>query len=143
MLTMKGTKVQQSAPPENEKTGFGLSIPHQHAAPAVSSELLTYHLEAEKRLTRRLDIHVVPIIGLLYMINFIDRANLGNARIQGLEDDLHMSGHDYNIAAFIFFIPYILCQLPSNLILRKVAPSTWLSGLMTGWGEQKPRLLST
>lgn len=45
-----------------------------------------------------------------------------------------MAGNDYNIALFIFFIPYILCEVPSNLILKKVAPSTWLSAIMLGWG---------
>jgi len=59
---------------------------------------------------------------------------IGNARIQGLENDLGMSGNDYNIALFIFFVPYILCEVPSNLILKNVAPSTWLSAIMLAWG---------
>lgn len=43
--------------------------------------------------------------------------------------------HRYNIALFIFFIPYILLEVPSNLILKKMAPSTWLSLIMVLWGE--------
>ncbi|KAK5148153.1 hypothetical protein LTR04_000703, partial [Oleoguttula sp. CCFEE 6159] len=43
-------------------------------------------------------------------------------------------GQDYNIALFIFFIPYILFEVPSNIIIKKVAPSTWLSLIMTLWG---------
>lgn len=89
---------------------------------------------AEKRLLRKLDLHVLPMISFLYMLAFVDRINIGNARIQGLEKDLHMSGQDYNIALFVFFIPYILLEVPSNIILRKVAPSTWLSLLMFIWG---------
>lgn len=89
---------------------------------------------AEKRLLRKLDLHVLPMISFLYMLAFVDRINIGNARIQGLEKDLHMSGQDYNIALFVFFIPYILLEVPSNIILRKVAPSTWLSVLMFSWG---------
>lgn len=45
-----------------------------------------------------------------------------------------MSGTDYNIALFIFFIPYILLEVPSNLILKKVRPSIFLSSIMLGWG---------
>ncbi|KAL1862342.1 hypothetical protein Plec18170_001168 [Paecilomyces lecythidis] len=45
-----------------------------------------------------------------------------------------MVGNDYNVALFVFFIPYILCEVPSNLILKKVAPSTWLSAIMFAWG---------
>ncbi len=90
---------------------------------------------AEKRLLWKLDLHVLPMISVLYMLSFIDRINIGNARIQGLEADLGMSGRDYNIALFVFFVPYILLEVPSNIILKKVAPSTWLSGLMICWGE--------
>lgn len=60
--------------------------------------------------------------------------------------DLDMEGSKagrYNIALFIFFIPYILFEVPSNLILKKLAPSTWLSLIMVLWGEtaQESRLL--
>ncbi|MCJ1314268.1 hypothetical protein MMC25_007948 [Agyrium rufum] len=90
--------------------------------------------QAERRLLRKLDLHVLPMISLLYMLAFIDRINIGNARIQGLEKDLHMVGNDYNIALQIFFVPYILLEVPSNIILKKVAPSTWLSLIMFAWG---------
>ncbi|EER28038.1 hypothetical protein D8B26_006687 [Coccidioides posadasii str. Silveira] len=89
---------------------------------------------AEKALLWKCDIWVVPILFLLFLLSFIDRINIGNARLQGLERDLNMEGHDYNIALFIFFIPYILLEVPSNLILKKVAPSTWLSGIIAAWG---------
>ncbi len=89
---------------------------------------------AEKRLLLKLDLHVLPMISLLYMLAFVDRINIGNARIQGLEKDLHMKGQDYNIALFVFFIPYILLEVPSNLLLKKIAPSTWLSFIMVCWG---------
>ena len=92
---------------------------------------------AEKRLIRKCDLHVVPVISLLYMLAFIDRINIGNARIQGLEQDLHMEGSDYNVALFVFFIPYILFEVPSNIIIRKLAPSTWLSLIMFCWGESR------
>ncbi|KAF7594720.1 hypothetical protein BBP40_008613 [Aspergillus hancockii] len=90
--------------------------------------------EAEKRLLRKCDLHVVPILTLLFMFAFLDRINIGNARLMGLEADLGMSGHQYNIALFVFFIPYILFEVPSNMILKKVKPSWWLSGIMFSWG---------
>lgn len=45
-------------------------------------------------------------------------------------EDLNMTGHDYNVALFVFFIPYILFEVPSNIIIKRVAPSTWLSIIM-------------
>lgn len=89
---------------------------------------------AEKKLIRKCDLHVIPPITLLFTLSFLDRINIGNARIQGLEKDLDMKGNDFNIALLLFFVPYILLEVPSNYLLRKIAPSTWLSGLMFCWG---------
>lgn len=58
----------------------------------------------------------------------------GNAKIQGMIEDLDMTGHDYNMALFIFFIPYIIFEVPSNIIIKRIAPSTWLSIIMVLWG---------
>lgn len=51
-------------------------------------------------------------------------------RIQGLEKDLNMKGNQYNIALFVFFITYILYEVPSNFILKHVRPSIWLSSMI-------------
>ncbi|KAL4874927.1 major facilitator superfamily domain-containing protein [Aspergillus karnatakaensis] len=90
--------------------------------------------KAERRVLRKCDLHVVPVLMLLYLLAFLDRINIGNARLQGLERDLGMEGNDYNLALFIFFIPYILCEIPCNLIMKRLAPSTWLSSIMAFWG---------
>lgn len=89
---------------------------------------------AEKHLLWKLDIHVLPILMVLFLLAFLDRINIGNARLQGLEDDLNMAGNDFNIALFIFFIPYVLPEVPSNLLLKRFAPSWWISGIMFCWG---------
>lgn len=60
--------------------------------------------------------------------------NIGNARIEGLEEDLKMKGTDYNVALLIIFVPFILCETPSNMILRNVRPRIWLSFLLAGCG---------
>ena len=57
---------------------------------------------AEKRLLWKVDLHLIPILFLLYMCSFVDRINIGNAKIQGLEKDLNMKGEDYNIALFMW-----------------------------------------
>lgn len=93
---------------------------------------------SDKRLLRRLDRRVIPPLFILYFMSFLDRSNIGNAKIQGIETSLGMEGQDYGIALFVFFITYILCEVPSNLILKKVAPSTWLSVISTCWGMSLP-----
>ncbi|KAJ4290918.1 hypothetical protein N0V90_010114 [Kalmusia sp. IMI 367209] len=61
---------------------------------------------AEKKLLRKCDIRVLPPLFMLFLLAFLDRTNIGNAKIQGMTKDLNMVGADYNIALFVFFIPY-------------------------------------
>ncbi|KAI1629555.1 retrograde regulation protein 2 [Exophiala viscosa] len=88
----------------------------------------------EKKLLRKTDLNLIPITFMLFLCAFIDRINIGNARIQGLEKDLDMHGSDYNIALFMFFIPYILLEVPCNLILKRVRPSIFIPTIMALWG---------
>jgi hypothetical protein len=60
---------------------------------------------AEKKLLWKVDCHVVPPLLILFLLAFLDRVNIGNAKIQGMTKELHMVGQDYSIALFIFFIP--------------------------------------
>jgi len=72
---------------------------------------------------------------VLYLISFIDRANIGNAKIEGLLPDLNMTGTQYNIALAIFFIPYTLAEVPSNAILNLFdRPSIFMGAIITAWG---------
>jgi hypothetical protein len=61
----------------------------------------------EKKLLWKVDLHVVPPLLILFLLAFLDRVNIGNAKIQGMTKELHMVGQDYSIALFIFFIPYV------------------------------------
>ena len=59
----------------------------------------------------------------------------GNAKIEGLEKSLGMTGSDYNVAVAFFFIPYILCEVPSNMILAKFKrPSHYVGIIVVSWG---------
>ncbi|KAK8041695.1 major facilitator superfamily domain-containing protein [Apiospora rasikravindrae] len=90
---------------------------------------------AERRLLRKIDLTVYPILFVVYMMSFLDRINISNAKIQGMAADLDLlEGNRFNIALFIYFIPYILLEVPSNMVIRKVRPSWYLSGLMACWG---------
>ncbi|KAI9368992.1 major facilitator superfamily domain-containing protein [Aspergillus egyptiacus] len=120
-------------PPDLEK-----DIPaHLETLPNLkpsTTSLSTVDPSLEKKVLRKCDLHVVPILTVLFLFAFLDRINIGNARILGLEEDLGMEGRQYNIALFVFFILYILLEVPSNMLLKRIRPSTWLSGIMAGWG---------
>lgn len=62
-------------------------------------------IAAGKKLLWKVDVHVVPPLSILFLLAFLDRVNIGNAKIQGMTKELNMHGQDYSIALFIFFIP--------------------------------------
>lgn len=65
---------------------------------------------------------------------FIDRSNAGNAKIDGLTTDLHLDGNKFNIALVVFYIPYILVDVPANWLVKRVKANIFLPTLITGWG---------
>lgn len=89
----------------------------------------------ERKLVRKLDLHIVPVVMLLYTLSFLDRVNIGNARLYGLTEDLGLDSTQYQVAVSILFVTYILSELPSNLIIKHyVTPSHWISFIATSWG---------
>ncbi|PQE28879.1 high-affinity nicotinic acid transporter protein [Rutstroemia sp. NJR-2017a BBW] len=88
---------------------------------------------ATKKLIRKLDLRLIPILAVLFLLCFLDRSNIGNARLQGLEKDLHMAGLDYNIALAVFFPCYIVVGIPSNMMMNRCRPNVWLTVLVLSW----------
>ncbi|GBF63287.1 MFS transporter [Trichophyton mentagrophytes] len=90
----------------------------------------------EKQLIRRIDWRLLPIIGAMYAISLIDRTNISSARIAGLDKELKLYiDSRYSVVLLVFFIPYFIFELPSNLLLRKVGSATWLAGISLAWGS--------
>lgn len=100
-----------------------------------SPELIDKAKASERKLIMTIDWHLLPILFLLLMAAFLDRINIGNARIMGLEKGLHMKGNNFNVALLVSFVPYVLLEVLSNLLTKKVRPSMSLSGLILGWGR--------
>ncbi|CAI7647949.1 unnamed protein product [Penicillium bialowiezense] len=88
----------------------------------------------EAAVLRKMDIRLIPMLSMLYLLAFLDRGNIGNAKIEGLVDDLHMTGPQYNWTLTVFFFTYCVFELPSNLLLKKLRPSRWLPLIMVAWG---------
>ncbi|KAL2216798.1 putative MFS transporter [Thermoascus aurantiacus ATCC 26904] len=88
----------------------------------------------ERNLILKIDLRVIPCPTILFLLCFLDRTNIGNASIYGLREELHMSDLDYSTALTMFYIPYILFEIPSNILLKKLSPHVWLSICMFGFG---------
>ncbi|TPX16214.1 uncharacterized protein E0L32_004209 [Thyridium curvatum] len=99
------------------------------------------HLD-EKKILRKarlpnsyaMDIRLIPMLAVLYLLSFLDRGNIGNAKIEGLQEDLGMQPAQYNWCLTVFFFTYAAFEVPSNLLLKKLRPSRWLPFIMVAWG---------
>ncbi|OQN95807.1 hypothetical protein B0A48_18092 [Cryoendolithus antarcticus] len=100
-----------------------------HAATdRYGNALVHFDPVAERKLRLKIDLMIVPTVALLYLFCFIDRANIGNAKLAGLEKELHMAGYDYNIVLSCFYISYILFEIPANMLCKKIGPGWFIPG---------------
>lgn len=68
------------------------------------------------------------------VLAFLDRVNIANANIFGMSEELNLIDDRYNVAVVIFFVPYCLLEIPSNILLKKFKPHVWLGLNMFGFG---------
>ncbi|CAG8723515.1 25487_t:CDS:2 [Gigaspora margarita] len=100
-----------------------------------SSNFLT-NIESseEKRLLKKIDLRIIPLVTVLYTLSFLDRVNIGNAKLANFERDINLTNDEYDWALGIFFLGYVIFDVPSNIALIKIKPSVWISTLMVVWG---------
>ncbi|KAJ1737167.1 hypothetical protein LPJ72_000743 [Coemansia sp. Benny D160-2] len=87
-----------------------------------------------RRLKLKLDLRLVPYLALLYLFNALDRGNIGNARLAGLEEGTHLKGNDFYNALSFFYFGYTISQIPNMFILKKVTPAVLVGVTMILWG---------
>ncbi|OJI99433.1 hypothetical protein ASPVEDRAFT_60462 [Aspergillus versicolor CBS 583.65] len=86
--------------------------------------------DAVIKLVRKVDLHVLPQLIIIYLMSYIDRTNVGNARLFGVEPDLGLSSQQWNTCLSIFFVTYALGGVPSNIALKRFGPKIWLPALL-------------
>lgn len=115
--------------------------------PAIANVSEEEYRQIERRLVRRIDMRLMPMVILIYLLNYIDRnaiasakyapwfIYLANVRLAGIVEDLNLHGNAYQTAVSILFVGYITMQIPSNLLLDRIGrPSLYLPGCMICWG---------
>ncbi|KAH8681725.1 putative MFS transporter [Xylariales sp. PMI_506] len=107
---------------EAEKGEVGGTFDHDH------------DVHMTRKVLWKLDTHILPVLALLFLCSFLDRTNVGNARLYNLETDLGMTDHQYDIGLAVFYATYIASEVPSNLVLKRMTPSVWLPFLTFAWG---------
>ena len=85
-------------------------------------------------LLKKLDLCILPLLGVIYFTNSLDRANLGNAKTDGIEDDLKMTKNQYSLVLILFYIPYGTMNIPATVLAKRFNPTIVIPLLMFGWG---------
>lgn len=98
--------------------------------PTVAAEA---DLTRENAVFRKVVRRIVPFLVLAYVVSYLDRVNVGFAKLQ-MSADLGFSEASYGLGAGLFFIGYFLFEVPSNLLLQRVGARTWIARIMISWG---------
>ncbi|KAF7365197.1 MFS general substrate transporter [Mycena venus] len=112
-----------------------MTTSHDEKLASESQEALDqFDSPEDKKLVRKIDFRLIPILTLLYLLSFLDRTNVGNAKLLGLTTDLHVAAPQYNTALALYFVAYVLFEVPANIILKRFNPQFWLPTLTLVWG---------
>lgn len=99
----------------------------------TTTTTLVLDRQLEKQVVRKLDRHLAPLFAALYFVAYLDRSNIGNASVAGLNDDLGLSGAQYSTAVSVFFGTYVPLELPAVLLAQRVGPHRAIAGMCLGW----------
>ncbi|RMZ78830.1 hypothetical protein DV738_g3599, partial [Chaetothyriales sp. CBS 135597] len=117
-----------------EKTLHDGALEGQLATDIYGNAIIEIDKNSERRLRRKIDLYTVPTVALLYLFCFIDRANIGNARLANFEKDLGLKGYDYNVVLSVFYISYILFELPATMFCKWMGPGWFIPATTLGFG---------
>ncbi|KAI9842448.1 MAG: hypothetical protein M1837_007117 [Sclerophora amabilis] len=121
-LGEKGEDVEQSVP---------YNLPPDPDAGLSAEE----RARIDRRLLWKLDLRLIPWLCVLYLASFLDRTNIGNAKILTLTQDLNMpSDGQYSAVLSIFFVSYSLAEPLTNVLLKRLRPSIFIPAIMILWG---------
>ncbi|KAK0758742.1 hypothetical protein N5P37_008225 [Trichoderma harzianum] len=90
--------------------------------------------ELSRRVNRKMDFAMLPLLSLVYLFNGLDKGNIGNAETQGFTKAIGAEPADLNLAVSLFFITFVLFQPPSAAMGRWVGPQNWIPFLAFSWG---------
>jgi sugar phosphate permease len=97
-------------------------------------EYAAVHAQNEpEKIYKKVSLRIIPFLFLCYVVAYLDRTNLGFAKLQ-MQSALHFNSTVYGLGAGIFFLGYALCEVPSNLILKRIGTTKTLTRILILWG---------
>lgn len=150
------------------------SLEAKHFETGVETDDVPRYDQGEQsKILRKVDYRLLPMLALLYLLSFLDRGNLGNAKVSPRKryvgvladnsgrwyerrprthwysiqpgSDCRCTGHRCIVltnAFQMFFIPYAIFEIPSNIVLKMLRPSIWMAILVISWGTVRRRCLT-
>ncbi|KAK9704497.1 hypothetical protein K7432_010157 [Basidiobolus ranarum] len=95
---------------------------------------ITWAAEEEEKLVRKVDIRIMTWIGLMFFFLQLDRGNVSNAMTDNFTEDLGITINELNIGTIIFVLAFVILEIPSNMVIRRVGAERWIPFLMFLWG---------
>ncbi|KAE8163210.1 major facilitator superfamily domain-containing protein [Aspergillus tamarii] len=105
----------------------------QTALPQIPAAVVNIDPAVEARMLRKLDLRVPTLMGFLYLLSLLDRSNIGNAKIAGMEDDLNLTGNRYSWLLTIFYISYVVFEFGA-FMWKVMPPHQWAAITVLSWG---------
>ncbi|KAF2792120.1 major facilitator superfamily transporter [Melanomma pulvis-pyrius CBS 109.77] len=122
-----------SGPETYDAKPFDAHVVDETNKPELASSEIYIDPAAEKRLIRKLDWMLSPLMVLMFLVAYLDRSNIGNAAIAGMNDDLNLTGNRLNVAVTLFYVTYIAFEVPASLLLKKLRPSRLIPFFIISW----------
>jgi ACS family tartrate transporter-like MFS transporter len=101
----------------------------EHAMTSIPAQPSMLETETMRKITFR----IIPFLMVCYFIAFVDRVNAGFAALQ-MNQDIGLSSAAFGLGGGLFYITYVLCEIPSNLAMEKVGAKLWIARIMISWG---------
>ncbi|KAL4812523.1 major facilitator superfamily domain-containing protein [Aspergillus spinulosporus] len=89
--------------------------------------------QLNKAVLRKLDWYFLPCVTMMLLMSYLDRINVSNARLAGMQEDLHMSDTTWSAGISLFYVGYIISQVPANVFIAKGKPSILMPSIMLAW----------
>ncbi|KAG0648164.1 putative transporter [Hyphodiscus hymeniophilus] len=113
----------------------GISDDEKQSTIETANLAVSVDREIEKRILRKFDLRILPLLTFMYLCSSMDLSNLGNAKSDNIEGDLHMKGNQYNILLSIWYIPIVLFGPPMNILTKKYGAALVLPIAIFGFGS--------
>lgn len=128
------SKHTRESPPELDSREKGSSTFYEEGDFMASEETIPIDKRIVPRLVRKFDLRLLILFVFVNLFSFIDRVNIGNARLLGMQEDVGLSGIKYNIAVMCAFIACALVEIPSNIVCKKIGAGVYVPFLVFSFG---------